>query len=40
MKDLKNNIDIIIKLADKGSSIVVMEGDDCIQQGYSQLGNS
>ena len=39
LKDLKNNHDIIVKLAAKGSAIVIMNRDFYIQEGYSHLGN-
>ena len=40
MSDLKKNPNIIIKKADKGSSVVIMNKDDYIQEGLRQLSDS
>ena len=39
LKSLKNNNDIIIKPADKGSSTVIMNKEDYIKEGLNQLSN-
>ena len=39
LRNLKNNADIIIKHAHKGSTYGIMDRDDYIQESYSQLGN-
>ena len=40
LSELKKNRDIIIKKADKGSSVVVMNKDDYIQEGLRQLSDT
>ena len=40
LKELKNNHDIIIKPADKGSAVVLMNRDDYIKEGHRQLSDT
>ena len=40
LKALKNNPDIIMKPADKGSSVVIMDRSDYINEGYRQLNDT
>ena len=39
LKELKNNENIIIKPADKGSAVVIMDRMDYLKEGYQQLSN-
>ena len=39
LKDLSRNDKIVIKKADKGSSIVIMDREDYVKEGLSQLEN-
>ena len=39
LRSLKNNTDIVIKKADKGSAIVIMDRDDYIKEGERQLND-
>ena len=39
LRDLKTSDDIVIKEADKGSGVVVMDKDRYVQQGCRQLGD-
>ena len=34
LKDLKSNLNLIIREADKGYSVVVMDCQRCIEEGY------
>ncbi len=40
MRDLSKNPNIVIKKADKGSAVVIMDRDDYINEGMSQLNNT
>lgn len=40
LQELKNNKDIIIKPADKGSAIVIFDRDQYLQEGYRQLNDN
>jgi len=40
LKKLCNNKDIIIKPADKGSAVVVMQREDYLKEGYKQLSDT
>jgi len=40
IKDLKNNPNIIIKKADKGSAVVIMDKCNYVSEGYRQLNNA
>ncbi len=40
VKELANNRDIVIKKADKGSCVVIMNTDDYIKEGHRQLSDS
>ena len=40
LKDLRSNLDSIIREADKGSSIVVMDRQRYIEEGYRQLNDT
>ena len=40
IKNLKERTDIVIKPADKGSAVVVMNTEDYLQEGHRQLSNS
>ena len=39
IKNLKNNKNIIIKKADKGSAVVLMHAEDYLREGYRQLSD-
>ena len=39
IKDLQNNKDIVIKPADKGGAVVVMDLKDYLAEGYKQLSD-
>ena len=39
LKELCNNKDIIIKPADKGSAVVIMQREDYLREGYRQLSD-
>ena len=39
IKDLQDNPDIVIKKADKGSAIVIMNTTDYLKEGYRQWGD-
>ena len=39
LKELCNNKDIIIKPADKGSAVVIMQREDYLREGYEQLSD-
>ena len=39
IKDLKDNANIIIKKADKGSAVVIMNTSDYLREGYRQLSD-
>jgi len=40
LKELCNNQDIIIKPADKGSAVVIMQREDYLKEGYKQLSDN
>lgn len=37
MRDLKSNFNVVIRQADKGSAVVIMDRDRYIQEGYRHL---
>ena len=40
LKDLKSNVNLVIGEADKGCSVVVMDRQRCIEEGYCQLNDT
>lgn len=40
LKELRENIQIIIKPADKGSAVVILDRDQYLQEGYRQLNDA
>ena len=40
LKDLKSNVNLVIREADKGSSVVVMDRQRYIEEGYRQLNDT